>query len=180
MVAKSSTNPVFLSARTGAEAAAKDLSQKYGISVVIDWRTPPRKTVRSRRNASRRPSTTAWMPCLFPVRTQNKLTGVINDAVARGVPVMTFDSDAPASKAVCVLWRGQHGHRRAGDVRTGEAIGRQRQSSPSRRQPERAQTCRNASRAWKKEAAKYPDIEIVGTFYHAETPQDGRRKSCAP
>ena len=41
LIAKSSTNPVFLSARTGAEAAAKELSAKYGINIVIDWRTPP-------------------------------------------------------------------------------------------------------------------------------------------
>ena len=41
MIAKSSTNPVFLSARTGAEAAAKDLSAKYGVAITIDWRTPP-------------------------------------------------------------------------------------------------------------------------------------------
>src|SRR5271167_2822839 len=41
LIAKSSTNPVFLSARTGAEAAAKELSAKYGIDIVIDWRTPP-------------------------------------------------------------------------------------------------------------------------------------------
>ena len=41
LIAKSSTNPVFLSARTGAEAAAKELSAKYNIDIVIDWRTPP-------------------------------------------------------------------------------------------------------------------------------------------
>src|SRR5580704_19033999 len=41
LIAKSSTNPVFLSARTGAEAAAKELSAKYGIDISIDWRTPP-------------------------------------------------------------------------------------------------------------------------------------------
>src|ERR1035437_9474368 len=41
LIAKSSTNPVFLSARTGAEAAAKELSAKYNINIVIDWRTPP-------------------------------------------------------------------------------------------------------------------------------------------
>ena len=33
MIAKSSTNPVFLSARTGAEAAAKELSQKNGVPI---------------------------------------------------------------------------------------------------------------------------------------------------
>ena len=31
MIAKSSTNPVFLSARTGAEAAAKELTAKHGV-----------------------------------------------------------------------------------------------------------------------------------------------------
>ena len=41
MIGKSSTNPVFLSARSGAEAAAKDLFAKYNIKVTIDWRTPP-------------------------------------------------------------------------------------------------------------------------------------------
>src|SRR5437667_9615677 len=41
MIAKSSTNPVFLSARTGAEAAAADLSKTQGVDVKIDWLTPP-------------------------------------------------------------------------------------------------------------------------------------------
>ena len=41
MIGKSSTNPVFLSGRTGAEAAAKELSQQHGVDVRIDWLTPP-------------------------------------------------------------------------------------------------------------------------------------------
>ena len=41
MIAKSSTNPVFLSARTGAEAAAKELAAKHGIPIEIVWLTPP-------------------------------------------------------------------------------------------------------------------------------------------
>src|SRR5688572_7257251 len=41
MIAKSSTNPVFLSARTGAEAAAREMSQKHGVPVEIVWMTPP-------------------------------------------------------------------------------------------------------------------------------------------
>ncbi len=41
LIAKSSTNPVFLSAKTGAEAAAKDLSTKTGREITIDWQTPP-------------------------------------------------------------------------------------------------------------------------------------------
>src|SRR5436190_13200199 len=41
MIAKASTNPVFLSARTGAEAAAKELSAKDNVPIEIVWLTPP-------------------------------------------------------------------------------------------------------------------------------------------
>src|SRR4051812_35016537 len=41
MIAKASTNPVFLSARTGAEAAAKELSAKHNVPIEIAWLTPP-------------------------------------------------------------------------------------------------------------------------------------------
>ena len=71
MIAKSSTNPVFLSARTGAEAAAKELSAKYDIDIVIDWRTPPD---RGRPGAGaahrRRPSTKATTRSSCPVPTR--------------------------------------------------------------------------------------------------------------
>jgi len=43
MIAKSSTNPVFLAARTGAEAAAKDLSEKNHMKVEVVWLTPPQE-----------------------------------------------------------------------------------------------------------------------------------------
>src|SRR4249919_2631936 len=43
MIAKSSTNPVFLAARTGADAAAKELSAKDSIDVVVNWLTPPQE-----------------------------------------------------------------------------------------------------------------------------------------
>ncbi len=41
VIAKSSTNPVFLSARTGAEAAAKELAAKTNVPIEIVWMTPP-------------------------------------------------------------------------------------------------------------------------------------------
>src|SRR5438046_57780 len=41
MIAKSSTNPVFLSGRKGAEDAADSLTKATGVTVKIDWLTPP-------------------------------------------------------------------------------------------------------------------------------------------
>src|SRR6187551_3030200 len=43
MIAKSSTNPVFLSARRGAETAAKDLSNRIGAPIELIWLTPPQE-----------------------------------------------------------------------------------------------------------------------------------------
>ena len=37
VIAKSSVNPVFLSARTGAEAAARELSTEHNVPVEIVW-----------------------------------------------------------------------------------------------------------------------------------------------
>src|SRR3954470_19835972 len=43
LIAKSSTNPVFLGARNGAEAAAKELSEKNHMKIEIVWVTPPQE-----------------------------------------------------------------------------------------------------------------------------------------
>ena len=40
MIAKSTTNPIFVSARKGAEAAAKELVEKHGVPIEIVWMTP--------------------------------------------------------------------------------------------------------------------------------------------
>src|SRR5688572_29895290 len=40
MIAKSTTNPIFVSARKGAEAAAKELGEKHGVPIEIVWMTP--------------------------------------------------------------------------------------------------------------------------------------------
>ncbi|MCB0311772.1 MAG: substrate-binding domain-containing protein, partial [Calditrichaeota bacterium] len=96
MIAKSASNPVFQSARIGAEAAAKDLSEKYSkISVQIDWRTPreedPQEQAERIRNAVEDGTDAIIVSC----SDDSILTVAIDAAVESGIPVMTFDSDAP-------------------------------------------------------------------------------------
>ena len=55
MIAKSSTNPVFLSGQKGAEAAAAELTKQTGVNVKIDWLTPRMKTRPSRHSGLARP-----------------------------------------------------------------------------------------------------------------------------
>src|SRR4051794_27861629 len=98
MIAKSSTNPVFLSARTGAEAAAKELSQRHGVDVEVVWMTPPTEDGQVQAQRIAQAVNEGATAILISCSDAGKVTGAINDAVGRGVPVMTFDSDAPESK----------------------------------------------------------------------------------
>src|SRR5438105_6082477 len=98
MIAKSSTNPVFLSARTGAEAAAKELTSSTGVPVDIEWLTPPNEDGQVQAQRIAQAVNEGANAVLISCSDAGKVTGAINDAVARGVPVMTFDSDAPDSK----------------------------------------------------------------------------------
>ncbi|MFI5310173.1 MAG: substrate-binding domain-containing protein [Gemmatimonadales bacterium] len=171
MIAKSSTNPVFLSARTGAEAAATELSRQLGIAVKIDWRTPPNEdgTVQAQRISEA--ANEGVDAILVSTSDAGKVTGAIDEAVARGVPVMMFDSDAPASKRFS-FYGGD-------DV----AMGRQVMAELATQMGgkgkiailagnQNAPNLQNRVKGVREEAAKYPGITILNTFYHAETPQD--------
>jgi ribose transport system substrate-binding protein len=171
MIAKSSTNPVFLSARTGAEAAAKELSQKHGVAIEIAWLTPPAEDGQVQAQRIAQAVNEGASAVLISCSDAGKVTGAINDAVDRGVPVMTFDSDAPQSKRFAFYG--------VDDMKTGEAV--MRELAPLMNEKgkvailagnQNAPNLRNRVAGVKQEAAKYPGIAIVDTFYHIETPQD--------
>jgi ribose transport system substrate-binding protein len=172
MVAKSSTNPVFLSARIGAEAAAKDLSEKYSmIDVKIDWRTPMTENPKEQAERILNAVSDGTDAIIASCSDEDTLTTAINEAVDRGVPVMTFDSDAPSSKRFAFYGPN--------DVEIGEnvmtellalmgekgqvAILGGNQSAPN---------LQKRVEGVKKAATKYPGIQIIGEFYHAETAED--------
>jgi len=171
MIAKSSTNPVFLSARTGAEAAAKELSQKHGIPIDIAWLTPPQEDGQVQAQRIAQAVNEGASAILISCSDAGKVTGAINDAVSRGVPVMTFDSDAPQSSRFAFYG--------VDDIKTGEAVMRELAPLMNGKGKvailagnQNAPNLRNRVAGVKQEAAKYPGISIVDTFYHIETPQD--------
>ena len=62
VIAKSSTNPIFLAARTGAETAATELGAKSHLKIEILWLTPPQEDVG--RLEGRRPAFDRHLFCL--------------------------------------------------------------------------------------------------------------------
>ena len=97
-VAKSQSNQVFQAAHAGARDAARELGSKYNADVSVDIRTPtdedPVKQAEAIEALARQGVDGIAVSC----SEANTLTGAIDKAVARGIPVMCFDSDAPASK----------------------------------------------------------------------------------
>jgi ribose transport system substrate-binding protein len=171
MIAKSSTNPVFLSARTGAEAAAKELTSKHGVPVEIVWLTPPAEDGQVQAQRITQAVNEGATAVLISCSDAGKVNGAINDAVGRGVPVMTFDSDAPDSKRFAFYG--------VDDLKTGQAVMDELAKQMGERGAvailagnQNAPNLRKRVEGVKQAAAKYPKMTIVGTFYHTETPQD--------
>src|SRR5690349_22890813 len=169
MIAKSSTNPVFLSARRGAETAAKDLSGRTGVPIEIMWLTPPQEDGQIQAQRIAQAVNEGATAVLISCSDAGKVTGAINDAVARGVPVMTFDSDAAQSKRFS--YYGVDDRQLGEDVMSELAKqvgGKGRVAILAGNQ--NAPNLRRRVEGVKEEAAKHHGIQIIGTFYHAETP----------
>jgi ribose transport system substrate-binding protein len=171
MIAKSNTNPVFQSAKVGAKAAAADLSKETGWNITVDWRTPDTEDGQVQAQYVAQAVNDGASAVLISSSDAAKVTGAINDAADKGVPVMTFDSDAPDSKRFAFFG--------ADDIECGQktmdelakqlgekgnvAILAGNQNAPNLQK--RVQGAKDA-------AKKYPGIKIVDTFYHPESPQD--------
>ena len=168
MIAKSATNPIFASARKGAEAAAKELAQKHGIPIEIAWMTPNDEDAQAQAQRIAQAVKEGASAILISCSDAEKVTGAINDAVARGVPVMTFDSDAAQSKRFAFYG--------IDDENTGEMLMRELATVLRKKGSvavltgnPNAPNLRKRVDGVKKEAAKNPGIKIVGTFSTIET-----------
>jgi len=175
IVAKSNNNPVFQAAKTGAQDEAKALSEKHGVKIKIDWRTPneedPQKQVEAVEALVNAGASGIAVSC----SDANKLTDAINKAISNGVPVVTFDSDAPKTKRLTCfgtddLECGKQVMDELAKAMGGKgvvAILAGNQNAPNLQK--RVQGVRE-------EAKKYPDIKILDAYYHKETPQDAAAK----
>lgn len=175
LVAKSQGNPVFQAARVGAQDAAKELSAKLGLDIRIDWRTPNEEDAQKQAEAIEQLVLAGAEGLAVSCSDANKLTDAINRAVDNGVPVATFDSDAPASKrfvtyGVDDIDCGKQTMAELAKVMKGKgvvAILAGNQNAPN---------LQKRVQGAKEEAKKYPGITIRDTYYHKETPQDAAAK----
>jgi ribose transport system substrate-binding protein len=172
MIAKSNNNPVFQSSKIGAEKAAEDLGKQNGIKITIDWQTPETEDGQVQAQKIQEAANEGADVVLISCSDASKVNGAINDAVAKGVQVMTFDSDAPDSKRFAFYG--------ADDTAVGTQL-MDELAATSKSQPlnvailagnETATNLQKRAAAVIAEAKKFPNVKIVNTFHHKENPQD--------
>jgi ribose transport system substrate-binding protein len=172
MIAKSSANPVFLSAKTGAKKTAQTISEKYSkLDVVLNWRTPDNENASEQaeiiRNAVKDGSNAIIVSC----SDNDTLTQAINYAVNNGVAVMTFDSDAPDSKRFAFYGPDDlEMGKRIMDGLAGLINGKGKIAILGGNQ--KATNLKERIEGVRRASADYPNIEIVGTYFHSETEAD--------
>ncbi len=176
LIAKSQANPVFQSARTGAEDAAEELSKKLGMKIKVVWQTPNEEDAKLQADYIEQLVLQGIDGIGISCSIADVVTPSINKAVEQGVPVLCFDSDAPKSKRFCY-----HG---TDDVDCGKTImaelakilgpGKHVVAIPGGNQ--NAANIQARIRGAREEAQKYPNIEIRGVYYSKEIPQDAAAK----
>ena len=171
LIAKATTNPIFLSARKGADTAAKELTEKHGVPIEIVWMTPDHEDGALQATAIAQALKDRANAILISCSDASKVTGPINEAVDRGVPVMTFDSDAADSKRFAFYG--------VDDEKLGEAVMRELAGQLHKKGNVAvlagnadAPNLRKRLDGVRKEAARNPGVRIVGTFNHPETARD--------
>ena len=175
VIAKSQSNPVFQAARTGAEDAARDLSAELGIEVTVNWRTPVNEDAQQQAQFVEQLASQGVSGIAISVSDANLLTSAIDSAVDRGVEVVTFDSDAPASKRFAYYG--------IDDVEAGRAVMRELAKAMGNEGAvailggnQNAPNLQARVRGVREAAGEINGITIKDAYYHPETASDAAAK----
>lgn len=172
LIAKSQSNPVFVAARTGAEAAAKEIGEKLKIEIKIDWQTPVDEDAQKQAERIEQLTASGADGIALSCSDANLVTSAIDSAVAKGIPVVTFDSDAPKSKRFAFYGTDDIACGEQVAAELGKAMGGKGVVAilaGNQNAPNLQARVRGVKEHIKK---NFPDISVLDTYYHAETPQD--------
>ncbi len=172
LIAKSQSNPVFVAARTGAEDAARDLSKKLKVEITIDWQTPVDEDAQKQAERVEQLAASGADGIAISCSDASLVTSAIDSAVAKGVPVVCFDSDAPKSKRFAYYGTDDVACGEQVAAELGKAMGNQGVVAilaGNQNAPNLQARVRGVKDYIKK---NFPEISVIDTYYHAETAQD--------
>jgi ribose transport system substrate-binding protein len=172
MIAKSQSNPVFLAARVGAEARAKELSTELGKTIKIDWRTPNDEDAQKQAEFVEQLAGAGVDALTIACSDASKVTRALDKASDGGTVVMCFDSDAPESKRLCYVGTDDYEAGRQIMHETIELIGDKAGVIAILAGNQTATNLQKRVTGAKEELARFGDMQLKDVYYHKETPQD--------
>ncbi len=175
MIGKSQGNQFFEAARSGANAAAHELGLKYGITIKIDWRTPNEEDAQKQAEYIEQMVLGGVDGIIISSSDANKLNDAIDRADARGIPVLTFSGDAPASKRFLAIGVddfkcGEQTFVELAKLLKGKGVVAAIDGNPN------AANLQQRAAGFRSAAKGYPGIKVLDIYYHKETPQDAVAK----
>lgn len=171
MIAKSASNPSFLASRLGAENRARALSSELGRPIEVEWLTPPREDAAAQVERIRQAVSEKVDAVLLSASDAREVTPAVDDAVAHGVAVMTFDSDAPDSRRFAECGVDDFKAGQAVMHELAQLIPRHGKVAVLAGNPN-APNLRRRVEGVMAEAAHHPGLTVLGPYFHVETPQE--------
>lgn len=171
MIAKSQSNPVFLAARKGAEARAAELTMG-DLDVAIEWRTPNDEDAQKQAEFIEQLVGAGVDAITIACSDASKVTRAIDDAIAKGVIVMCFDSDAPSSKRLCYVGTDDHEAGALVMQNVAELLGDKPGTIAILAGNQTATNLQKRVAGAEEELAKHSNLTLKKVYYHKETPQD--------
>jgi ribose transport system substrate-binding protein len=98
LVPKMLSNPVFNYGHVAARKTAQEISGKENCEIEIVWQAPPDSDPAQQASIIQDLADQKVSGLSISVDGENALRKAIDYAAGKGIPVMTFDSDAPGSK----------------------------------------------------------------------------------
>jgi len=175
MIAKSQGNQFFEAAHSGAKAAARELGARYGITIVIDWRTPNEEDAQKQAEYVEQLVLKGVDGIIISCSDARKLTDAIDKSVRQGIPVVTFSGDAPASQRLVSLGIddfkcGERTFEELAALLHGTGVVAAIDGNPN------AVNLQQRAAGFRAAAKRYPGIKLLDIFYHKETPLDAVAK----
>lgn len=176
MIAKNQGDPVFQAARYGAEDRAAELSTQLGVKISMRWQTPNAEDAQKQAQFIEQLVNQGIDGISISCSIADTVTPAIDAAVAQGVPVMCFDSDAPRSKRFVYYGTDDEACGRTIMRELAQVLGPGKHIVAIPGGNQNALNIQNRVKGAMEEARKYPNITIRGVYYHKETPQDSAAK----
>ena len=176
LVAKSQANPVFESARVGAEDAAVEIGKQLGVKIKVLWRAPNQEDAQVEVQYIDQLVLQGVDGISVSCTEAPTLTPAINRAVESGVAVMCFDSDAPNSKRFCYYGTDDKGCGQTIMSELAKVLGPGHHVVAIPGGDQNSLNIQNRIKGALDEATNYPNITVRGVYYSKEVPQDAAAK----